>query len=204
MPAKPVIGLIGGIGAGKSEVAAAFARLGGALISGDKLGHAALEEPGVKEQIIVRFGKDVVGPAGKIDRRKLGAIVFADVEALKTLEKMVFPSIEAGIVREIAAASENPNARFIVLDAALLLEAGWNNSCTKIVYIDTPRDQRLARLALQRGWTPQEVESRERAQWSLKDKASRADASIDNTGPPSQLDSQAAQLLNRWFFAVAS
>src|SRR5262249_31949444 len=123
---------------------------------------------------------------------------FADPGALRDLEKILFPWIERGIREQIAAAEGDPAVRFVVLDAAVLLEAGWNKFCDKIVYVDAPREQRLARLARQRGWTEKEVEARARAQLPLTEKVSRADAAIDNAGTPEDLARQVAQWLGEW------
>src|SRR5262245_2345367 len=85
----PVIGLIGGIGSGKSRVAAEFACRGGRVISGDELGHEALRQPGIKEQVVRRWGPEVLNEKDDVDRRKLGAIVFADAAQRKALEALV-------------------------------------------------------------------------------------------------------------------
>jgi dephospho-CoA kinase len=201
---KPVIGLVGGIGSGKSAVAAEFACHGGAVIAGDQLGHDALRRPEVRAQVVARFGHGALDTAGEIDRRKVGAIVFADETALRDLEKIVFPCIENGIETQIAAAERNPAVGFVVLDAAVLLEAGWNKFCSRIVYVDAPREQRLARLSQQRGWTEKEVLARTHAQLPLTAKVTQADAAIDNAGPAAGLAPQVAQLLSDWRIPVAS
>jgi dephospho-CoA kinase len=201
---KHVLGLIGGIGSGKSAVADAFARLGGAVVSGDKLGHEALMRTEVIAAVTKRWGPGVLATDGSVDRRKLGAIVFADPAERRALEALVFPVIEAGIAAGIAAAQTNPKAAFIVLDAAVMLEAGWNKFCDRIVYIDAPREVRLARLANLRGWSAKEVQDREAAQLPLSDKASRADTVLDNSGTPADLAPRAARLLREWSFPVAS
>src|SRR3954462_15623144 len=90
---KPVIGLVGGIGAGKSRVSAALARRGGRVVAGDPAGHAALRQPVVRQQIVDRWGPGVLGPDGEIDRGKLGAVVFADESERRVLEAIVQPWI---------------------------------------------------------------------------------------------------------------
>jgi dephospho-CoA kinase len=206
---KPVIGLIGGIGAGKSAVAAECAKLGAAVISGDHLGHEALVVPAIRAAVVGRFGSSILkDPSketseGEIDRKLLGALVFADSKALQDLQKIVFPEIERGIEKAIAQAAQEPAVRWVVLDAAILLEAEWNKFCDAIVYLNVPRHQRLARLARQRGWSEKEVLAREQAQWPLKEKAARADVTIENCGPPSAAAAQMAQFLQLRFFAVA-
>jgi dephospho-CoA kinase len=196
--AKPVIGMIGGIGSGKSLVADAFARHGAYVISGDRLGHEALRQPEVRDRVAAHFGRGVVDAQGEIDRRRLGAVVFADVGQLRVLEGMVFPSIERQLQEEIAAARADAAVRLVVFDAAVLLEAGWDRWCDAVVYVHAPRAERLARLARQRGWGAKEVEAREDAQMSLTEKVTRADFVVDNSGPPERLEGQVADLLRVW------
>ena len=117
---------------------------------------------------------------------------------------IVFPWIEVGIAARIAAAQADSGVKFIVLDAAVMLEAGWNKFCDRIVYIHVPPEIRLARLAQQRGWSAKEVQARTQAQLPLTDKVTRADAAIDNSGPPAELARQVAQLVTQWRIPVAS
>jgi dephospho-CoA kinase len=194
---KPVIGLVGGIGSGKSRVAAAFAARGGRLIAADPLGHEALRQPAIRARV-AECWPTVIDPDGEVNRRRLGRIVFADPAELRALEALVFPWIEERVREAMTRAAADPAVAFTVLDAAVMLEAGWNNICDRIVYVHTPRPLRLARLREQRGWTADEVAARERAQLSLTEKAARADAAIDNAGPPEDLARQIDALLRRW------
>lgn len=195
---KPVIGLIGGIGSGKSLVASEFARHGGRVISGDELGHKALQQPEIARQVLEIWGSRVLDESGSVDRRKLGAIVFADTAELRKLEQLVFPLIEQGIAGEIDSASEQPGCRFVVLDAAVMLEAGWDRFCDRIVYVDAPREIRLQRLAEQRGWNSEQLAAREKAQMDLNEKRNRVDAVLDNIGTALETGRQVEQLLNGW------
>src|SRR5688572_19081845 len=88
---KPILGVVGGIGSGKSFVAAELTRYGGRLIDADALGHEALRDDAIKKQVVARWGKDVLGADGEIQRRPLGRLVFANPAELKALEAMVFP-----------------------------------------------------------------------------------------------------------------
>jgi dephospho-CoA kinase len=195
---KPfVIGLVGGMGSGKSRVAEAFVRRGARLISGDGLGHEGLLDPAIREKVAQRWGDGVLGPDGRIDRKKLGAVVFADPAELRALEALVHPYIERRFVDEVGRARRD-GVRLVVLDAAVMLEAGWNNVCDRIVYVHAPRETRLARLSAQRGWDAAEVARRERAQLPLADKAARADAAIDNAGPIEQTQRRVDELLAGW------
>jgi dephospho-CoA kinase len=197
-PCPPVIGLIGGIGSGKSRIAEVFARHGAKVISGDQLGHEGLRQPEIIARVADRFGTEVLDEQGNVNRRRLGALVFADPAKRRALEELVFPWIERRLEEEIAAAQADPKVKLIVFDAAVLLEAGWNKRCDGVVYVHAPRAVRLARLAGQRGWSAKEVEARENAQMSLTEKVTRADAVVDNSGSPEELEAQVQNLLRSW------
>lgn len=196
--AKPVIGLIGGIGAGKTTVAGLLAARGGAVIDADAIGHEALRQPDVVAEAVARWGGRVRKPDGLLDRRAIGKIVFADAADREALEGMVFPYIGRRCREEIARALAHPQARFVVLDAAVMLEAGWNKEVDRIVYVDAPRVLRAARLAARSGWTERELAAREAAQWPEDVKKSRADAVILNDAGPDSLRIQVDRLLEQW------
>src|SRR5262249_45585671 len=145
-----VIGVVGGIGAGKSALTQSLARRGARVIAGDQLGHEALRQPAIRDRVLSRWPA-VGDERGGVDRKKLGAIVFADPEELRALEALVHPWIKGRIAEEVARAKSDPGVPLVVLDAAILLEAGWDSACDRIVFVDAPRERRLARLA-GRGW----------------------------------------------------
>ena len=194
----PVIGLVGGIGAGKSRVAEAFARRGARVVSGDALAHEALRQPEVKEQVVRRWGARMLDDKGEVQRRLLAAVVFADPEELKALEAMVHPWIKTRIRAEVDAARADALVRLIVLDAAVMLEAGWHDVCDRLVFIDAPRDARRRRVAEQRGWKAEDLEAREAAQLPLTAKAAHADHTIDNSASLEHLERQVDELVRRW------
>jgi dephospho-CoA kinase len=198
MSRKPVIGLLGGIGSGKTCVAAAFARQAGRVIDADRIGHDALRDPDVRRQIVERWGRGLLDDQGEIVRRRLGRIVFADDAERRALEAIVHPWIGRRIVEEITAAQAEVDSRFILLDAAIMLEAGWHAACDKLVFVDAPRPLRLERVARQRRWTATDVEARERAQLPLTEKAARADHVLDNSGTLEDLERQVDDLLRTW------
>src|SRR5262249_44767943 len=108
------------------------------------------------------------------------------------------PWIEKRIREEVAKAHNDPNAPFVVLDAAIMLEAGWNNTCNRIVYVHAPRAVRLERLQGQRGFSAEDVAKRETVQHPLAIKASRADAAIDNTGSVEETQKQVDAIVKEW------
>jgi dephospho-CoA kinase len=194
---KRVLGLIGGMGSGKSSVGALLERRGGYLISADELGHEALRQPDLIERVVARFGAAILDERGVVDRRKLGRIVFADPAELRALEDLVFPYIERRIREEIRKAETVPGARFVVLDAAIMLEAGWDQACDAIVFVHVPEAVREERLARQRGWTREDVKARQRAQLPVADKISRADYVLDNSGSTEETAQQIEDLISR-------
>jgi dephospho-CoA kinase len=199
---KPVLGLVGGIGAGKSTVANALARHGGKVVAADPLGHEALEQPDIRARVLdIWGGRDILTLQGTIDRKKLGRIVFPSPVERSRLEHLVHPYIEGRIKEEVAKAQADPAAKFVVLDAAIMLEAGWADVCDKLIFVDAPRSVRLARVQGQRGWTDQDLANREAVQMPCDKKKERADAVIDNGGPPEATGAQVDQLVRKWELA---
>ncbi|HEV3203272.1 MAG TPA: dephospho-CoA kinase, partial [Gemmataceae bacterium] len=110
---KPVIGLIGGIGSGKSRVAEEMEKLGGYRIAGDQLGHEGLKQPAIRDQVVRRWGRDVLSETGEVDRGKLGRIVFENPAELRKLEGLLFPWIRRRLQEEIGKAAANPEVGFV-------------------------------------------------------------------------------------------
>jgi dephospho-CoA kinase len=198
MTRKLVIGLLGGMGSGKSLVAAEFARHGSRVINADALGHEALRQPEIREKLVSRWGASILDENGEINRGRVGQIVFANDGERKVLESIVHPYIGQRIRQEIEAAQADSAVKRIVLDAAIMLETGWNEVCDRLIYVHAPRAARLRRLAQQRGWSAKEVEAREHAQMSLTEKAIRAESAIDNSESPDALARQVQSLLGQF------
>jgi dephospho-CoA kinase len=198
------VGLIGGIGSGKSQVAAAFARQGARIIAGDQLAHAALRDAEIRARVVSRWGDAVLDEKREVNRSRLAAIVFADPAELKALEAITHPWIRRCIRAEMETAQADPRVPLIVLDAAIMLEAGWNDVCDRLVYIEAPRAVRLERVARQRGWSAKEVDAREQAQLPLTEKVLRADHVLDNSASLEHLNRQVNDLLHLWGVAPAS
>ncbi|MCI0681026.1 MAG: dephospho-CoA kinase [Gemmataceae bacterium] len=199
----PVIGLLGGIGSGKSAVAAELARHGGHVINADQFGHEALRQPDIHEQVVARFGADIRAADGVIDRKKLGAIVFADADELRALEAIVFPFIGRRIREEIDRAGRRDGVRFIVLDAAVMLEAGWSDVCDRLIFVAAPRAVRVERVQKKRGWSEAELQSREKLQMPVDEKRRRADAVVDNASTLAALGPQVTALVQGWGLSSA-
>ena len=176
------LGLVGGIASGKSQVAHCLHDLGAVVLDADRAGHDVLREPDVIAALKNRWGDKILEASGQISRRAVAKIVFAaGNEAEKQfLEQLTHPRIQMRLQQEmLRAQSLSPPPRAIVLDAALLFEAGWNGLCDKILFVDAPRDVRLER-AVARGWSAEQFAAREAAQLPIEEKRSRADIVIRN------------------------
>jgi dephospho-CoA kinase len=198
MGPKPVIGLVGGIGAGKSSAARCFAGRGGVVIDADIIGHTALKQPDIVAKIVGRWGDRVRKDDGSLDRRAIAQIVFANPPDRTALEEMVFPYIRNLCNEKIASAQRDPAVRFIVLDAAVMLEAGWNENTDWIVYVDALKELRLARVTARSGWSEDDLSAREAAQWTTEMKKERADEILTNDASFEELQLQVDQLLAKW------
>jgi dephospho-CoA kinase len=190
-----IIGITGGVASGKSMVAGQLAALGAGVLDADRAGHEALRLPRVEAAARRRWGEAIFGADGRIDRAKLARIVFAaepeGVRERKYLEQLTHPEIGRLLKRQ-AEAFEAAGAKVAVLDAALLLEAGWDGMCEKTIFVESPREVRLDR-ALARGWTEEDFAARECVQDSLERKRPRADVIIDNSGSAERTRAQVEQ-----------
>ena len=189
-----ILGIVGGIASGKSVVARHFETLGAVRLDADGAGHAVLEEPAVKQALVGRWGPQVLDAAGRTDRGAIGRIVFAGTEDADSekrfLEQLTHPRIAARLQSDLEAARQQHRPA-AVLDAALMIEAGWDQLCDHLVFVEASREQRLQR-ALERGWTESEFQRREATQLSLDVKRARADSIIDNSGTLRETHQQAA------------
>lgn len=194
-----VLGLLGGIGAGKSLVATALESLGCVRIDADRVGHELLRTEPVRAAIRARWGDGVFSADGEVDRARLGPIVFADESQLRELEAIVHPRMRAEFERCIALARREGAAAGVVLDAAVMLEAGWDTLCDAMIFVDSPRAMRLARVATERNWDAAELDAREKRQISLDIKAESCCYRLDNSSTPSHLTPQVASLFRTIF-----
>jgi dephospho-CoA kinase len=190
-----IIGILGGVASGKSLVTGALADLGAGVLDADGVGHQVLRAPEVEEAVRRRWGEGVFGADGHVDRSQLARIVFggsaAAEEEREHLERLLHPEIARRLEHE-AEKMAAAGCRAAVLDAPLLLEAGWDRLCNWMVFVDAPRRLRLAR-ALKRGWSEMDFAAREGVQESLDLKRKRADVIVDNSGSPEETRAQVEQ-----------
>lgn len=162
LPPRPyIIGLIGGIASGKSKMTERFQKLGAGVIDCDKLAHA-LYEPGEEcyQAIVDTFGREVVGDDGKIDRKALGAIVFMDKEKLEQLNGIVWPNLMKKSKQRVKELHEVEGKEIVILEAAVLLKAGWETECHEIWSCIIPSEVATQRIMARNNLTEDEAKAR--------------------------------------------
>lgn len=180
----PVIGITGGVGCGKSEVGRILAGIGVPVLDADDVAHALLE-PGspVVEQVVQRFGRAYVRPEGGVDRPALARLVFADAQARRDLEGLVHPPVWLRIQQWIRDHRDRgPVAVLVPLLYEADLTAGWS----AIWCVSAPPGVVRERCRA-RGWSEDEVLTRQAAQWPLREKEKRADVVVSNHGSRDEL-----------------
>ena len=203
-PRLPVIGLVGGIGAGKSTVARAFEAEGCVVADSDHLARQAFSDPGIRRTLLGWWGDRVRACEGchaepdsmppPVDRKAVAAIVFGSPAERARLEGLVHPWIAQRRAELFAAAPAGTRA--LVIDAPLLLEAGLDAQCDRVVFVETPAELRRERVRASRGWDPAELNRREAAQWPLDRKRDSADHVLRNDGDPASLRAQVRAVLD--------
>jgi len=183
----PMIGIVGGIGSGKTTLTSALQHyFRSERLDADLAGHRALRCADIKQELADLFGREILDQQGEIHRPALAAKVFGNhpeqVAARKQLERIVHPAIREALLAEKQKQELSGQCDLLLLDAALMMESGLSKLCDAIVFLDVPRSVRLARVQ-QRGWTEEEFQRREASQLTLAEKREAADFVLDLTGP---------------------
>jgi dephospho-CoA kinase len=173
-----VIGIMGGIASGKSTVAKMLRSLGASIIDADKICHQLINTEEIRDKISKKWGNHLQNKDGKINRRALGKIVFADKEKLSALNKIIHPKAIKLIRSRIADFKDKTNV--IVLDAALLAEANLTTLCDTILFVDTKKPISMKRAQKNRKWPLSETTKREKFQYSMREKKEMAEITINN------------------------
>ena len=173
------LGLTGGVGCGKSTAAAALRELGAEVVDADAISHA-LTSPGgaAVESIRARFGKEVIGEDGGVDRRLLGERVFGHESERRALEAILHPAIQKEMLRQIDAADE-ADAQVVVLDVPLLYECGLDALCDEVWVMNVNREQQVLRILKRDQITRDQALRRIASQMPVEEKAARADRVVD-------------------------
>ncbi|MCR6650018.1 MAG: dephospho-CoA kinase [Cellvibrionaceae bacterium] len=175
----PIIGLTGGIGSGKSLVAARFAELGITVVNADTVARevVAKGEPAL-EKIREHFGKEILLPTGELDRRKLRGIIFNDPEQKKWLENLLHPIIRVRMVDQLQAAA----SPYAILESPLLLETDQHLLVEKIIVVDVDEATQIARASARDGADVEQIKNIIASQMPRAEKLQKADFVIDNGG----------------------
>ena len=186
-----LIGLTGGIGSGKSTVAAMLADRGAVVIDADRVAHEVYQ-PGAEgyDLLVERFGSSILDEHGRVDRRRLGAVVFNDPKALKDLNGIIHPLVRKEIARRLLeVTSEDPDA-IVVLEAALMTETGWTGGAAELWVVVALPEVVVGRLVRLRGMDEQDVRLRMAAQASNDERRRVATRVIENNGDLDHLEAQ--------------
>ena len=189
-----VIGLTGGIGTGKSEVTRMLEALGAEVINADQVGHEAYKPDSESwKEVVKAFGEDILRPNGEIDRQKLGAIVFGDPDQLAKLNRIMHPRM-ARIVSEQLESLRGQGTKVVVVEAALLFEAGWDSLVDEVWATDSPVETVIERLQARNGMSAEEVLKRIESQMDRSERLSRTQVIVDNSGNVADLESTVDRL----------
>lgn len=202
-----IVGITGGVGAGKSTVTRMLAALGAETVDADALAHEALETRAVREALVGWLGDAIMTPDGNVNRKRLAQRVFSRPDDLKRLEALVHPQVLARITRRVEEHRTSESARggtpgetadrILVLDVPLLGSTPLKDLCDHVIYVDATTEARRRRVR-ERGWEEGELERREGLQTALEDKRGMSDAVIDNSGLLAETRGQVEALYSRW------
>ena len=192
-----VIGLTGGIGTGKSEAARQLEELGALIISADQVGHEAYTvNTEAWEQVVATFGNGILQDDKEIDRRKLGGIVFSDPSQIKTQNTIIHPR-KARIVSDKIEAFRGQGVDTVVVEAALLFEAGWDSLVEEVWVTDASEEIIIGRLRERNGLSEEEAKKRINSQMDRMERIGRSDFVINNSGDMAELGTTIKELWDR-------
>jgi dephospho-CoA kinase len=194
MNTKPVIGLLGGIGSGKSSVASILADLGCAVIDADQMARGVLDDEGVINAVKAVFGSDILTSEGGINRSKLAEKAFSDAAVLERLTAIVHPPVLEQAEKLLAEYLVIPGISAIVLDVPLLMETNWHKRCDVLVFVDSDASIRQQRVSQKGRFSADQIKKRENFQISLEKKEEVAQYIIQNNSDLSDLADQVAQV----------
>ena len=191
------VGLTGGIASGKSTVAAKLRELDCPVLDADTLGHELLERgQDAYNEVVSEFGKEVLDTYGNVDRGRLGHIIFADASKRARLNQILHPRILDVVRKWFTAQGHEGGPELAVVEAALIIEAGYNKELDRVIVCWCPPEQQLQRL-LERGLTAEQAKLRIAAQMPMEEKRRLADETIDCSGSLAETERQVMDLVKR-------
>lgn len=197
MNRKPIIGLCGGIGTGKSTVAQLLVEEGCGLIDADANVAELYRDPEFKQRLQQRFGEELLDANREVNRKWLAEVIFNDPYERRRLEAMVHPRVTQRQQQQLEAFQRDAKVRAVVLDVPLLFEVTGENICDWIIFVDSNDLLRQQRVAVYRGWDSNELRLREQTQMPLKQKRELADEVIYNNSSLEECRRQVQQVLAR-------
>ncbi len=189
-----VIGLTGGIGSGKSTVSQFLAELGAVILDADRVGHEAFKpDTELWRQVVAAFGRQILTPNGDIDREKLGEIVFGNPESLARLNQIMHPRMY-DIVKAQLGEYRQQGVKVVVLEAPLLIEAGWTSLVDEVWVTVASEATVLRRLQEQKGLSRQQSLARIHSQLSSEERVRRADVVVNTDCDLDELKARVGEL----------
>lgn len=187
---KPIIGVAGGIGSGKSFVAGLFAEFGGLVLDSDAQVRQAYDDPNVLAVITKWWGERAFQPDGSANRAAIARIIFSDETERRRLEALIHPKVAVLRDRAMGGAARDARVKAYIWDTPLLFETGLNRQCDAVVFVDCPAAMRRERVAMTRQWGEADWRRRENLQWPLDSKRQMSDYVIHNTADAGYARSQ--------------
>ncbi len=187
-----VLGILGGIGSGKSTVSRLFQEAGAMVFSADPAVHTLLQQPKLRQAIAGRLGRELPAEPEKF-RKTLAGIIFTDEALRKEVESLIHPLIEKQIQDFVRKYDGRPGT-VLVLDVPLLLESNMAHYCSAFLFVAAPEEERCRRMTRERNWSSEEVYKREHSQLPLEDKRRKCSWIIYNGGTIEQTKKQVEQL----------
>ena len=189
-----VIGLTGGIGTGKSEVSHILQELGAVVIDADRVGHEAYKPHSeIWRAVVHSFGEEILRPSGEIDRKRLGDIIFSDLSARERLNSIMHPRM-AGIIGEQIDQYRQKGSEVVVVEAALLMEAGWSSLVDEIWVTSSPEEEVVERLRDRDDLSEEQIRDRITSQLPFEERASQAHVVVENSGSKGELREEVESL----------
>jgi len=196
-PNRRIIGLLGGVGSGKSSVAKILGSLGAEIIDADKIAADCLGDSKIAKDIERSFGNHVIDANGAVDRKALADLVFTDERNRQKLHAIIHPAIREAMRRRLDGIRRRDRNAWIVIDAPLLLESPFRAECDLLVMVDVPFAVRVERVKASRRWSETELKRRESTQASLDEKTKAAHVVIDNAGSLKDLEKRVTEFFTR-------
>ena len=198
-----IIGLVGGVGCGKSTVATILKeKYKAAVVMADNIGHLALEKGSESyQQIVTLFGTEILNAEGSIDRKKLGDVVFPQPEKLAALNSIVHPFVWKTVEERLEEAKKS-GCVFAILEAAILLESGKQTLCDELWAVVADKEVRYERLKASRGYTREKFEAIMARQLSEKELKAKVDVIISNNGNETELEERLEEAVSKFLLEV--